>query len=257
MFDENTVVDNQSTAQETTATEIVAPEQKAEAPKETLREMNMKTLRERAEAAERKVKDFERQMQERQGYSQPTESNKQLDKSADEEITIGDEELIEGKHLKKYISNVTKKYDRQLQEMKSQSAIDNAERALRAKYSDFDSVITEDNVNNFKALYPEEFSSVMSNTDPYARIKTAYTNIVNFGIAERTEGSPQTRDAVRRLEDNRTRPRAAAASPTTSGSDSPLARVGEFERRVLSDEMKELVRQRLAVSKDQLKYRRE
>lgn len=256
MFDDTQTVDIQPTAQEQVVENApTTQEVPVEKPQETLKEYNLRTMRERAEASERRNKDLENQLKQAREsqYQEPRRSTTPQQQEEVDEINVGDEELIEGKHLKKYISSITKKYDRELQQIKSQSSIDTAERTLRSRYPDADAVLSEDNVNNFKSLYPEEFSSVMSNPDAYARMKSAYTSIVNFGIAERKQA---TREVDRRMEDNRSKPRAAAASPTTSG-DSPLSRVGEFERRVLTEDMKERMRQNLSRAKESMKYSRE
>jgi hypothetical protein len=256
MMDDNTTVDNSSTVEQVAAPVEAKPAESTEAIHNVKYEDNMRILRERALAAEKKAKELEKRIQEREQYSPPEYSEPRQPSIApqvDEELSIGDEELIEGKHLKRYIGNVTKKYDRELQQIKAQTNIDTAERTLRSRYPDADVVLSEDNVNNFKTLYPEEYSSVISNPDVYARMKSAYTNIVNFGIADRKQPN---RDVDRRMEDNKLKPRAAAASPSTAG-DTPLSRVGDFERRVLTEDMKERIRQNLARSKEEIKYRRE
>jgi len=256
MFDDTTQVDTISETQGQQPTESTAQEQSPLEQPPTLKEQNLRTMRERAEAAERRLKDLENQMKqarESQSYQEQPRQRQAEPIQASETIDVGDEELIEGKHLKKYVNSITQKYDRELQQIKSQNTIDNAERTLRSRYPDADDVLSEDNVNNFKALYPEEFSSVMSNPDAYSRMKSAYTNIVNFGISERRE---PTRDIDRRLQENKTKPRSAAATPSTSG-DTPLSRIGEFERRILTPDMKDRILQNLNSVKEKLKYSRE
>ncbi len=255
MFDENTQPIDTTSTEQAVEGSTQTQEAAVESPKEHLKEYNLRTMRERAEAAERRAKDLENQIkQARESYSQQEQRPQRQSPVVDdiEELNVGDEELIEGKHLKKYVNSITKKYDRELQQIKSQTTIDAAERTLRSRYPDADDVLSEDNVNNFKALYPEEFSSVMSNPDAYARMKSAYTNIVNFGIAERRQ---PTRDIDRRLEENKTKPKSVAGATHVS-ADSPLSRVSEFERRILTPEMKERNLQKLARAKEEAKYNR-
>jgi len=214
-----------------------------------LREYNLRALRERAEAAERRAKDLENQINQ-----QPRQQEQRYAPVVQEtdEISFGDEDLVEGKHIKKIIQAERKRYDREIQQIKSQSAIDNAERKIRAMYSDVDEVLSENNIKNFQSIYPEEFSSAMANSDPYARMKTAYTLINNLGISE----TRQTRDIDRRLADNRTKPRAAGSTPSTSGStaETPLSQVSDYDRRILTPEIKEQKLAKLAQSKDWMKY---
>lgn len=213
-------------------------EKKEEAPKESAREYNIREMRRRLEESERRAKDLEEQIK------QQRNSPQQQAQSADsDDINIGDEDLIEGKHLKKYVSNTIKKYELRLEEMAQQSATSAAENRLKSQYQDFDSVVSEENIKNLAALYPEDYRSLTSNPDIYAKGKTAYNMIKRYGIVESAY-----EDVDRRLSENKTKPRAAA-SISPQSSDTPLARVGDYDRRVLTEERKEQLRRQVEEAK--------
>ncbi len=213
-------------------------EKKEEAQKESPKEYNMRQMRERLEASERRAKDLEEQMKQRSAIPQQQTQSQESD-----DIQIGDEDLIEGKHLKKYVSSTIQKYERKLEEMERRSAEVAAENRLKAQYQDFDSVMNEENFKNLATLYPEDYRSVVSNPDIYSKGKTAYNMIKRYGIVENAY-----EDVDRRLSENKNKPRAAA-SISPQSSDTPLARVGDYDRRTLTEERKEQLRQQVAEAK--------
>lgn len=232
------VIGDQSTTE--AVEEEQKPEQeKSESQQETVRQYNIREMRRRLEESERRSKDLEEQIKQQRAPALQQASHTQQD----EEIAIGDDELIEGKHLKKYVSNITRKFERKLEEMNSNSAATSADQRLKAQYQDFDHVVSQDNLKSLAAIYPEEYNSIMANPDIYGKAKTAYTMIKNLGIAEN-----QYEDADRRLSQNRSRPRAAA-SVSPQAADTPLARIGDYDRRILTEADKERNRQQVARAK--------
>lgn len=251
MIDDTNMMDQAVQSVQEVITDKPAPVlQEVEAPqKETIRESNLRILRERAEAAERKMADMEQLFQTRQKtYQEP----QQQYVNEEQEFEVADGDLIEGKDLKRILQAERKRNEQQIQQLKYKSVNDEAERKMVRNYSDANEILSDENIKNFKAIYPEEFASAQANPDAYSGMKTAYTLIKNLGIADK----PSTRDVDRRLEQNKLLPRSAAATPSST-SDTPLSRVGDFERRVLTDDMKEKMRQNLAQAKQALKYRRE
>ncbi len=215
---------------------VEAPKEVPE--KETDREKNFRVLRERSEQAERRAAEMERQIQALQ----------QAQKAApqeDDEMHFDDEGYVEGKQLKKYVKTLKtemKQMRQQLQESQQQTHQSSAEMRLKSRYSDFDSVVTPDNIQKLATLKPSLYRSLMSNTDLYDKGETAYDSIKAFVATERYEAED------RRLEENAKKPRSSAVAPSQS-ADSPLARVGDYDRRILTEERKEQLRQQVAQAK--------
>ena len=188
------------------------------------REVNMRVMRERAEQAERRAMELERAMWNQQ---KPKETQQ-----ADYE----DETLIEGKHLKKYDQTV-QSMRQELEETKKQLANFNttsAELQLRAKYSDFDSIVNDDNIERLAKEKPSLYRSILANPDLRDKGESAYEAIKVFLNPKAPQSYEQ---ADRRIADNKAKPKA---SPTVApqASDSPLSRAGDYDRRSLSDARK-------------------
>jgi len=227
---------------------VQQPEKKVEQPAQesskesSAREYTVREMRRRLEESERRAKELEEQVRQQRSAPQQSQDYSNGAQSSDE-FNIGDDDLIEGKHLKKYVNNITRQFEQKLQEMSVQSAATSADARLKSQYQDFDNVVSQENLKSFQAIYPEEYASMMSNPDLYSKAKTAYTMIKNLGIAEN-----QYQDADRRLSENKTKPRAAA-SLAPQAADTPLARIGDYDRRVLTEADKERLRKQVQEAK--------
>lgn len=227
MFDDtqNQVVDSSST------TEVVAAEQQApvEQPKETQKEYNMRVLRERAEserkareAAEKRIKELESQ----QGnYSAP-----QSTQSQDFSLGIDDNEVAEIKHVKQLLEAERKRNDERIQQLQRQAELDKADAILKSKYADFEQVFNKENMETLKMVQPSLYNSVISNRDPYSLGDAGYQIIKNFGLVD----SPITQEAPRSAAPKPKNISAASMGPQTV--DTPLARTGDYDRRILTED---------------------
>lgn len=185
------------------------------------KENNIRLMRERAEQAERRAMELERAMW-----------NSQKPKEV-EQSDYEDETLIEGKHLKKYDQTV-KSMKAELEETKKQLANFNttsAELQLRAKFSDFDSIVNDDNIERLSREKPALYRSILANPDLRDKGETAYEAIKTFLKPVNYE------QADRKLAENSRKPKpVATVSP--QASNSPLSRTGDYERRELSEARK-------------------
>jgi len=223
-------------------------EQVAEKPQQnnvhesSQKEANMRILRERAEAAERRSLELERMVQ--MNMSQQQTSKIQIDE--DDDFDLSDDTYIEGKHLKKYVKSLKqelKNTKKQFEEYNQQNAMTNAEIRLKNQFSDFDSVVTKENLEKLNHQKPALSRTIYANTDIYDRGYTAYELIKNSGIL-----SDQYHDIDRKVEDNRSKPRSAANASPQSG-DTPLTRVGDYDRRFLTEDRKDQLRRQVEEAK--------
>ena len=203
--------------------------QQQTAPQETQKEYNLRLLRERAERSEQQLAELQNQMRMLQ---QP--QKQKIEIVDDEDYGIDDESYAEGKHVKK----IARKQKSEIQALKEKldtlernSSASNAELRLRAQYNDFDSVVNVDNIKKLASLKPSAYRSMLANPDLYDQGWTAYDLIKNSGIAE---GYPEQ---DRRLEENRNKPRSSAGAPGQI-AETPLTRVGDYDRRTLTPERK-------------------
>ena len=222
-----------------------AVEQPQEAPKkapETQKEYNLRILRERAERAEKRLAELESSYQSQpRSPSQP--SYQQAPEEQVDEPSIDDESYIEGKQLKKVLKSVKRELQdtrRLMEEQNRQAYTAATEARLRMTFPDFDQVVNADNLKNLQMIHPEDYSSMMANGDLYAKAKTAYNMIKNYKIVD------EYAEETSRLEANKQKPRSAASlNAQVSRDETPLARVGDYDRRILTEEDRERIRQRV------------
>lgn len=138
---------------------------------------NIRQLRESRERAERERDELLaklRKMEEAQ--RQPVvEENEQQD------FELAADDFVEGKHLKSYAKKV-KDLEKQLNSYKQQTDTTVVETRLKTQYKDFDTVVSQQNIEALRLAYPEIASTINSNNDLYSKAVSAYTLIKKLGI---------------------------------------------------------------------------
>lgn len=152
--------------------EQVAPESQSPEPAPTAqeisdKEINFQKLREKAERLERENEELKRS-----SYKEP-------EPSQEDDLGIDDDDIPDGKLVKKLykeIATLKKTYV-------SDKAASVPDR-LKSKFTDFDSVVTKDNIEKLKQTEPEIYSSIISGSDLYAKGVSAYKTLKALGIAK-------------------------------------------------------------------------
>jgi hypothetical protein len=218
-------------------------EQQKQEQQESQKDLNFRIVRERMESAEQRAAELERILQ--ANMAQNNRSTK-MEVVEEDDVDLGDDSYVEGKHLKKYvktIKNELKTTKKQLEEINKKAQEDFAEMKLKAQFTDFDSVVTKDNLAKLAAVKPVLYRSILASSDLYDRGYTAYELIKSAGIASDDYSAQE-----RKLEENSKKPRSAAnASPQTA--ETPLAKVGDYDRRILTEERKEQLRRQVEEAK--------
>lgn len=207
---------------------------------ESQKEANMRILRERAESAERRSLELERMVQ--MNMSQQQSQKMQVVDNEDDDFDLSDDTYIEGKHLKKYVKNLKKELrdtKKQFEEYNQQNSLNQAEMRLKNQFNDFDIIVTAENLKKLESQKPALYRTILSNPDVYDKGYTAYELIKHSGIL-----ADQYNELDKRVEENRMKPRSAANASPQSG-DTPLARVGDYDRRILSEERKDQLRRQV------------
>lgn len=211
-------------------------EQVQEAPrekpvKESTKEYNLRVMRERVEAAEKRAQELERYIQTQTQNAQPQQRAPQVE---EEDIAVNDDDIIDGRSFKSHLKKVERKYEQKLQQFEQKAVASLAEVELKAKHDDLHQVVNDENVRTFAMAYPEDYASMMSNPDPRSRIKTAYNMIKNYGIAEGNKPQPPAYTA-NRLETNQAKPKSVSTAVAQT-AETPLTRLGDYDRRILTKE---------------------
>ena len=191
---------------------------------------NMRALREKAERIERERDEAIRRLKEFEASRGSA--------AEEEDPRVGADDIVEGKHLSKYDKKI-KKLEAELETQRQQAVMLAAEARLKAQYNDFDKVVSKDNIDKLRELYPEIASTLNTSTDLYATGVSAYTMIKKLGVHVEDEYQNEKAVALKN---------AAKPKPLTSISpqqgDSPLSKANAFANG-LTDELKEQLRREM------------
>lgn len=209
---------------------------------ESNKEYNMRMMRERLEAAERRNLEFERIIQQNMNQNQPSQKIELVDE--DDDLELDDDSFAEGKHLKKTYNKVNKKIN-ELKKLHQQTQVQTIEMQLRNKYTDFDNVVSTENLEKLKQDKPFLYKSIISNPDLYEKGQAAYDIIKNSVFYSEKN---KYEDVDKRIEQNKNKPRSIANVAPQTG-DTPLAKVGDYDRRILTEERKAEIRRQVEEAK--------
>ena len=204
------------------------------------KEENMRRLREKAELLERERDEALRLANEMKSKFNPTAA---AFPEVDEEVTLSEEDLVEGKHLNRFQKKI-KKLEQQLQSYQQQTSEIAVESQLKSQYADFDKVVTRENIETLRLTYPELAQTInSSSSDLYSKAVSAYTLIKRLGVyAEDTYQNERER-----AHKNATKPKPLASVSPQQG-DTPLSHANAFANG-LTDELKEQLRKEMMAAR--------
>lgn len=107
---------------------------------------------------------------------------REKERSSDEDFSIDDDDLVDGKTVKKLYNDLKElKKFRTSYESEKQASIPDR---LKTKYSDFEQVVTKENIEKLKQIEPEMYSSITSGSDLYTKGVSAYKTLKAMGIVK-------------------------------------------------------------------------
>ena len=203
--------------QEQPLDEVIAPEQaedtpEPEQPQETPLEA---TRRENQEASERNWRETRHALKEQQQLIRELKS--QLDtksvppqKELDILSSLAQDDVL------------TRAQAERLAELKARQIVeetlnkrhnDTAEDRIKAKYPDFDDVLTEQNIEFLRKNKPGLVRSVLANPDPYFQAESAYELIKAF-----CPQNDESRENMKKIEENQKKPLSSNAVKKSSSA---------------------------------------
>lgn len=210
----------------------------AEPVVETYSSKRFKAIKEEKERAQRERDELMRMLQEERNRNQPQPQ------APVDDFGIDDNNFAEGKDLKRFAKEV-RELKQELQQYKQKTALEVTETRLRTEYPDFNKVFSDDNIELFKAEYPEIAETILnSNASPYSVAKSAYKMIKQLGIHVEDNSAPDR--AV--VQKNLSKPRPAATVSPRQGS-TPLSKVDDFGAEDLTEERAAALRREVAMYK--------
>lgn len=186
----------ENVSEEIQSEEVVSPPQEPEAQsqdtqvdspeesKENTKEFNFRQLRENNKQLEERLKKSD-EIIETFTNSQHQSS---LSEVPPEEEPLGEDDIAEGKHLKKL--------EAKLEKMMYQKELEAVPDKLKGKFADFDQVVTKENLEKLKDTEPELYRTIRSGTDLFAKGVAAYKTLKSLGISPEDPNMMKQKDHV-------------------------------------------------------------
>lgn len=177
-----------------------------EEPQETPQERNFRALRDKVKRLERENEEFKASFTQQQPET--------------DDYDIESDALAEGKHIKK-VGKKIRALEEQLKHYQNQSHMTQIENQLRKRFSDFDDVVTTENIEILRDIDPDIARSLSASSDLYGSAVLAYKMIkdMNKNVEDNYEKQRVTR--------NMAKPRPIVSSNAQHG-DSPLTQANAF-----------------------------
>jgi hypothetical protein len=221
-----------------------------EQPRESNKEFNMRMLREQKEAADRRAELAEKRLVELERMAHQGQQSQQVRSFEDTELDLPTDSYLDTHQFKQYDRQIKqnlkelKNEQKRTAEMIANFNAQQAEDRLKSKYTDFDKIVNPENIERLKYTDPDAYNSIYAAPDIKSRGIAAYNILKN-----NTQISGYYEEE-RRIEQNKSKPKSVAQAAATPSS--PFQSIGNYERRVLTEEHKEALRRNVAESK---KYR--
>lgn len=207
--------------------QLAPPESQADKNFAELRRQHHRALMEKEELQQRIAR-----------YEASRPKSEAPSEAADEELTIGDDDLPEGKHLKqvdKKSERRFKKQEAEIQALKKKVEEEFIENKIRARFPDFESIVNPESIRVLAEEDPELAYTIQSSPDGYNRAILAYKEIKKRGIVPNTSYDADKQ----RAKDNAAKPRPLVSAAPQQG-DSPLSHANAFANGLTPELRKQL-----------------
>jgi hypothetical protein len=205
---------------------------------------SFRTLREAKLKAEAERDELMRKIAELEGRTKPAAPVQQEE---EEELNLGADDLVEGKHISKIqkkSQSKIKQLEERLAKYEQQGLQERTELALKSKFQDFDKVVTPDNIAMLNEAYPEIARSLYTNEDLYTKAVSAYTLIKKFGIYQDSPFASEKAQVAK----NVAKPRPVSSLSPQQG-DGALSRANAFASGLTDDLKAQLLKEMQAARK--------
>ena len=160
---------------EVEAQEVVQPEENqlpedSQEKEISLPKRDFYRLRDTKKQLERENRELRARMAESERPPQPKE---------EDDLVLDDDDIVEGKVVKKLYNEL-----RTLKKSYEQEKLQTIPDRLKTKFSDFEQVVTQENIEKLKQAEPELYASITSGSDLYAKSVSAYKTLKALGIVK-------------------------------------------------------------------------
>lgn len=213
-------------------------EPSAEQPKpvDTPENRNWREIRNKNEQLQRERDEAIRMLQ----YHEQRTKEKKYEAPEEEAFDLADDDLVEGKQVKKYLKRELTKMQSQINTTRESSA----DLELKQRYPDIVDIVSHENIALLNSTFPELAESLAMNPDYKTKAIATYNAIKNMGIAKRKSVSEESM----KLEKNVAKPRSINTANPQAG-DTPLSRAHNFYAPISEDLKRQLYEDALKKSR--------
>lgn len=200
---------------------------------------NFIALRQKLEEEERRRKEAERRAEELERMR--TEQRPQQPQEEDDYSGVDDDDYVPAKVAKKTtkaLKSKTAQHEEEIRLLKSKLENFETMQAL-STFKDSNEIVTDENLKTLARLYPNDYNSMMANPTLSGRTLTAYNMIKNYGIYDSNLAA-----ADKRIANNLSKPGSSNAT-VAQQPQTPLTRLGDYERRSLSEADRDRIMRRV------------
>ena len=198
-----------------------------EVQKDDSQERNFKELRHSRDELRNRLEELESRYQDETSNL----GSKKSQEPPEEDLNLADDDLVEGRHVKKMLERLENK----MNSYQQQSSTVWAQNRLKGEFQDFDSVVTRENIKLLEQTEPELASTLVATQDPYAAGKSAYKLLKSMGIYKEDAYVGEKK----RAEDNSSKPRPTQSISPQQGN-SPLSHANAFANGLTPELKKQL-----------------
>lgn len=201
------------------------------------RPVNSEASERNFKAMEQKMKRIERERDEAVRYAQENVKQVTAPDEPELEITIGADDLAEGKHVNA-ITNKIKRMEEKLKRYEQASTTLSAEAMLKAQYPDIEKVVTKENLDALREADPD-FAEMLDTSSAFrAKAISAYKHIKKLGLYVEDTFMADREQAQK----NASKPKPLASVSPQQG-DSPLSRANAFANGLTRELQKKLLKE--------------
>jgi hypothetical protein len=163
----------------------------------TQAEINFKAIRSEKERVERENERLLRERDDAIRYAREYEMRLQQQyppqqQQVDEFDQLKPDDLVEVKH----VQNKMRQMEAKMAQMEQKNQIGMIESQLKSKYSDFEDVVSQSNLNALKEAHPDIYKTIYTSNDLYSKGSAAYQLIKQFVKAPEENNYSEERSKV-------------------------------------------------------------
>lgn len=184
--------------------------------------------------ARRKMQDLERRTQDQEDVIRRLQQQQAPNNAVDDDLAkLSDDDIVTAKQARSLAQKMARQVaDEAIKQREAQTV----EERVKNRFSDFDTIVTRENIDQLKQQDPELAASLYALADdPYAQAVAAYKLLKKTGVGDMSKSQPQKAKAI----ENSRKPVSVQSVTKTSA----ISQAHNFENGLTPELMKQLQRE--------------